>query len=191
MLLTIQFGLAVVLLELLRLVGTIRLDPLQLDIAKVWFPVNMVFVAMNVTGFYALMSVSAGMFTVLKNLANIVTILGDWYFFGKNYSWHVWACLGLMVLSAALGGWSDLSFSRSGYAWQMVNCVLTAAYSLTLSSVVRRFFGAPPRAVPASPKARGDFTEEESQVAATGQKRLSEADTGEQMWCCSTLSAIR
>ncbi|KAG2452842.1 hypothetical protein HYH02_002188 [Chlamydomonas schloesseri] len=92
---------------------------------------------MNATGFYALMSVSAGMFTVLKNLSNLLTILGDWYFFNKTYSWQVWACLGLMILSAGLGGWTDLSFSAEGYAWQLVNCVFTAAYSLHLSSVVR------------------------------------------------------
>lgn len=35
------------------------------------------------------MSVSAGMFTVLKNLSNLLTILGDWYFFDKTYSWQV------------------------------------------------------------------------------------------------------
>ncbi len=50
---------------------------------------------------------------------------------------QVWACLGLMLFSAVLGGWSDLSFSATGYAWQMINCVFTAAYSLHLSAVVR------------------------------------------------------
>lgn len=50
---------------------------------------------------------------------------------------QVWACLGLMILSAGLGGWTDLSFSAEGYAWQLVNCIFTAAYSLHLSSVVR------------------------------------------------------
>lgn len=48
-----------------------------------------------------------------------------------------------MILSAALGGWSDLSFSPSGYAWQLVNCVFTAAYSLHLSSVVRAVSSSP------------------------------------------------
>ncbi len=40
-------------------------------------------------GFYALASVSAGMFTVLKNLSNLMTIVGDWYFFDKTYNWQV------------------------------------------------------------------------------------------------------
>ncbi|KAG2436209.1 hypothetical protein HXX76_006521 [Chlamydomonas incerta] len=136
-LLTFQFGIAVVLLKVLHLLGFLHLEPLRWDIVKLWFPVNIIFVLMNATGFYALMSVSAGMFTVLKNLSNLLTILGDWYFFNKTYSWQVWACLGLMILSAGLGGWTDLSFSAEGYAWQLVNCVFTAAYSLHLSSVVR------------------------------------------------------
>lgn len=29
------------------------------------------------------------MFTVLKNLANLMTIAGDWYFYGLTYSWQV------------------------------------------------------------------------------------------------------
>ncbi|GLC55659.1 hypothetical protein PLESTB_001011800 [Pleodorina starrii] len=142
-LLTIQFGIAVLLLKILDFVGVLHLEPMRWEIVKLWLPVNVIFVLMNATGFYALMSVSAGMFTVLKNLSNLLTILGDWYFFDKTYSWQVWACLGLMILSAAMGGWSDLSFSPSGYAWQLVNCVFTAAYSLHLSSVVRALSSSP------------------------------------------------
>ncbi|KXZ50260.1 hypothetical protein GPECTOR_17g898 [Gonium pectorale] len=144
MLLTVQFGIAVLLLKIFDFLGALHLEPLRWEVVKIWFPVNIIFVLMNATGFYALMSVSAGMFTVLKNLSNLLTILGDWYFFDKTYSWQVWACLGLMILSAAMGGWTDLSFSPSGYAWQLVNCVFTAAYSLHLSSVVRAAAGAVP-----------------------------------------------
>lgn len=43
-----------------------------------------------------------------------------------------------MILSALMGGWSDLTFTLSGYAWQLVNCLFTAAYSLYLSGVIRR-----------------------------------------------------
>ena len=31
----------------------------------------------------------SGMFTVLKNLSNLLTIGGDWYFFGLTYGWQV------------------------------------------------------------------------------------------------------
>lgn len=41
---------------------------------------------------------------------------------------QVWACLLLMIISALLGGWTDLEFSLKGYAWQLINCCFTAAY---------------------------------------------------------------
>jgi GDP-mannose transporter len=44
----------------------------------------------------------------------------------------------MMILSALLGGWTDAQFSLRGYAWQLVNCVFTAAYSLYLSGVIRK-----------------------------------------------------
>ncbi len=43
-----------------------------------------------------------------------------------------------MIVSALLGGWTDAQFSLRGYAWQLVNCLLTAAYSLYLSGVIRK-----------------------------------------------------
>ncbi|KAA3456783.1 GDP-mannose transporter GONST2 isoform X2 [Gossypium australe] len=36
------------------------------------------------------------------------------------------------IISAVSGGITDLSFDAKGYTWQILNCILTAAYSLTL-----------------------------------------------------------
>ncbi len=71
---------------------------------------------------------NAGMFTVLKNLSNLLAILGDYVFFGKTYGSAVWGCIGLMILSATAGGLTDLHFTAAGYAWQLVNCVFTSGY---------------------------------------------------------------
>ena len=43
-----------------------------------------------------------------------------------------------MFIAAIASGISDLSFSLPGYLWQLVNCILTAAYSLYLRSVMNR-----------------------------------------------------
>lgn len=67
------------------------------------------------------------MFTVLKNLSNLLTIIGDYVFFGRTYGLPVWACIFLMLLSAAAGGLTDIRFSWAGYMWQLVNCVFTSA----------------------------------------------------------------
>jgi hypothetical protein len=66
------------------------------------------------------------MFTVLKNLSNLLAILGDWYFFQRTYGWGVWGALGLMVVSAVAGGVTDARFSWPGYTWQLLNCCFTS-----------------------------------------------------------------
>jgi len=54
----------------------------------------------------------------------------------KSYSAQVWATLGLMLLSAIVGAYTDLSFSWNGYIWQIANCGFTSAYALYLRSVM-------------------------------------------------------
>lgn len=76
------------------------------------------------------------MVTVLKNLTNFLVIFGDLYFFNKRYSMGVWATLFLMLASALCSAATDLAFDAAGYAWQMVNNVFTAAYSLMLRHVI-------------------------------------------------------
>jgi len=137
-LLLFQFLLAVVLLKGLHLVGAVHLEPMRWKAVKLWAPANMVFVLMNVTGFFALQAIGAGMFTVLKNLSNLLTIGGDWLIYGNTYSWQVWACLMLMIASASMGGWTDLRFNAAGYMWQIINCCFTAAYSLMLAGVIKK-----------------------------------------------------
>lgn len=55
--------------------------------------------------------------------------------YGRVYNAGIWATMGLMVLSAICGGFTDLSFSASGYFWQMVNSGCTAANMLYLKCV--------------------------------------------------------
>ena len=44
----------------------------------------------------------------------------------------VWVTLALIATSAICGAATDLSFNLGGYMWQIVNCALTAGYSLSL-----------------------------------------------------------
>ncbi|XP_057801029.1 GDP-mannose transporter GONST1-like isoform X3 [Salvia miltiorrhiza] len=72
------------------------------------------------------------MVTVLKNVTNVITAVGEMYLFNKHHDNRVWAALFLMIISAISGGFTDLSFHVTGYTWQFINCFLTASYSLTL-----------------------------------------------------------
>ncbi|XP_020696091.1 GDP-mannose transporter GONST1 isoform X6 [Dendrobium catenatum] len=76
------------------------------------------------------------MVTVLKNVANVMTAIGETYLFKKHHGIKVWTALVLMIISAISGGATDLSFHAVGYSWQILNCFLTASYSLTLRRVM-------------------------------------------------------
>jgi len=137
-LLLFQFLTTVVLIDISGKLDIVKRDPLDWKVVRIWWPVNVVFVAMIGTGFYTLRTVSVPMVTVFKNCTNLLTILGDLYFFDKRYSIGVWASLGLMILSALVGGATDLSFESTGYTWLVVNCLCTAAYTLYLKGVLKR-----------------------------------------------------
>jgi GDP-mannose transporter len=130
--------LAVALVQSCSVLGWAQVEPLSMEIVRIWMPVNIIFVAMLATNFYALQLVGVGMVSVLKNLSNLFIICGDYVYFNRTYSWHVWVCLTLMAASVVAGGATDVAFSLKGYAWQMANNVFTAGYALYLSRVTER-----------------------------------------------------
>jgi GDP-mannose transporter len=137
-LLAFQCALAVLLVKACEFLGYVKPQPFKRDLVKVWFPVNLIFVAMVGSSFYALQHVGVAMVTVWKNLSNVVTAACDVLIYGKRYSAAVWLTLALMLVSAAVGAYTDLSFTWSGYGWQIVNCGTTSAYALYLRSVMDR-----------------------------------------------------
>ena len=108
---------------------------------QAWFPVNLIFVGMIWTSFFALKNLGVPMATVLKNLTNLFVIGGDYFFYNKTYGSAVWLTLCLMMLSAVCGAATDLAFNIVGYFWQLINCMFTAAYSLYLRGVMDRLVG--------------------------------------------------
>lgn len=92
-LLLFQCIVAVSLVKISSLLGYCQLEPISWKIVKVWFPVNLVFVGMIWTSFYALQNMGVAMVTVLKNLTNIITICGDYVFFGRTYPLALWGSM--------------------------------------------------------------------------------------------------
>ncbi|XP_076947717.1 GDP-mannose transporter GONST2-like [Bidens hawaiensis] len=125
-----------IIVTVLGLFGAVSLEKLNCKLVKVWIPVNLIFVGMLVSGMYSLKYINIAMVTILKNMANILTAVGELYIFHKRQSQKVWTAMFLMIISAVTGGITDLSFDAMGYTWQLVNCVLTASYSLTLRRVM-------------------------------------------------------
>nr|XP_043622960.1 GDP-mannose transporter GONST2-like [Erigeron canadensis] len=116
--------------------GVVSLEKLNWKLIKVWIPVNLIFVAMLVSGMYSLKHINIAMVTILKNVTNILTAVGELYIFRKRQNQKVWTAMFFMIVSAVTSGITDLSFDATGYTWQLVNCILTASYSLTLRRVM-------------------------------------------------------
>ncbi|PSS26627.1 GDP-mannose transporter like [Actinidia chinensis var. chinensis] len=127
---------SVVIVSLLSFSGVITTEPLTWRLIKVWLPVNVIFVGMLITSMFSLKYINVAMVTVLKNVTNVITAVGEMYLFNKHHDNRVWAALFLMIISAISGGITDLSFHAVGYTWQIINCFLTASYSLTLRRVM-------------------------------------------------------
>ncbi|XP_061373426.1 GDP-mannose transporter GONST2-like [Gastrolobium bilobum] len=121
---------------LLALSGKISVERLNWRLVRVWIPVNVIFIGMLVSGMYSLKYINIAMVTILKNVTNILTAIGELYLFRKRQNPKVWTAMFVMIISAVTGGITDLSFDAVGYAWQIINCVLTASYSLTLRWVM-------------------------------------------------------
>ncbi|KAK3211730.1 hypothetical protein Dsin_016436 [Dipteronia sinensis] len=131
-----QNFISVCIVSMLSFLGIISTEPLTWRLIKVWLPVNFIFVGMLITSMFSLKYINVAMVTVLKNVTNVITALGEMYLFSKHHDSRVWAALFLMIISAISGGITDLSFHAVGYSWQIINCFLTAAYSLTLRRVM-------------------------------------------------------
>ncbi|KAL6228002.1 hypothetical protein ACLB2K_001956 [Fragaria x ananassa] len=131
-----QNFISVIIVSTLSLLGVISTEPLTWRLVKVWLPVNVIFVGMLITSMFSLKYINVAMVTVLKNVTNVITAVGEMYLFQKHHDSRVWAALCLMIISAISGGVTDLSFHAIGYAWQLANCFLTASYSLTLRRVM-------------------------------------------------------
>jgi len=101
-----------------------------MSIVKKWLPVNILFVAMLLSGSYALKSLSVPMVTIFKNFTTIIISGGDYFVFSQPISNGVIGSLLLMLFGSVVAALYDLEFSLVGYAWMTANCLISAAYVL-------------------------------------------------------------
>ncbi|KAH7405013.1 hypothetical protein KP509_15G053800 [Ceratopteris richardii] len=101
---------SIVVVYALKVLGIITTEPMSWNLVFIWFPVNLIFVGMLVSSIFSLKFMNVAMVTILKNVTNLITALGEVYFYEKRHNSKVWGSLLLMVLSAICGGLTDLSF---------------------------------------------------------------------------------
>lgn len=131
-LLVMQNAIATFLVATMRALGLAQFPPFDFRIALQWLPVDMFFVIMLSTSFEAMRFLSVPMITVFKQLANLLTVGGEFLFFGKSVTHGVWLSFAVMIFGAMLAAANDLAFTSAGYAWQVTNCFATSGYVLYL-----------------------------------------------------------
>jgi GDP-mannose transporter len=82
------------------------------------------------TGMASLQHNSVPMVTIFKNITNILTTIGDLYFFGSTAEPLVWIAFGIMLTGAVAAAWNDISVSFTGLFWMILNCFSCAGYVL-------------------------------------------------------------
>lgn len=136
-LLVMQNVIATALMIGCKALGVVQYPYFDRRIAAAWFPVTSFFVLMLLTSFVAMRYLSVPMITVFKQLANLLTVAGEWYFFGKPLTLGVIAAFVVMIVGAVLAAYNDLTFSMHGYVWQIANCVAASGYVLSLKHATR------------------------------------------------------
>lgn len=81
----------------LGLSGAVSVEKLNWKLIRVWIPVNLIFIGMLVSGMYSLKHVNIAMVTILKNVTNILTAIGELYIFRKRQNQKVWTAMLFMV----------------------------------------------------------------------------------------------
>ena len=101
-----------------------------METLRAWAPVNICFCLMLFTGMASLQTNSVPMVTVFKNVTNIVTSIGESFFFGNTSEPLVNVAFGIMLGGAILAAWNDIYITGLGLFWMVANCLSTSAYVL-------------------------------------------------------------
>ncbi|CAL9130785.1 unnamed protein product [Musa textilis] len=117
---------SVIVVSILSSSGVISTEPLTWKLIRVWLPVNVIFVGMLITSMFSLKYINVAMVTVLKNVTNVITALGETYLFMKHHDKKVWTALFLMVHSCHVYKFSTFT-SRKNTVNLLLFLVLVAS----------------------------------------------------------------
>ncbi|VEU35000.1 unnamed protein product [Pseudo-nitzschia multistriata] len=130
LLVVFQAIVAVFAVEGCRKMNWVEYPSFNVDTAKQWAPVNIFFCAMLFSGMASLQYNSVPMVTIFKNVSNITTAVGDYYYFGNKPENLVVVAFGIMLSGAVAAAWNDISVSGTGLLWMVCNCLSSSGYVL-------------------------------------------------------------
>jgi GDP-mannose transporter len=130
LLVVFQAIVAVICVDLCKRVGWVEYPNFNFETAKQWAPVNIFFCLMLFTGMASLQYNSVPMVTIFKNVTNITTSIGDFYFFGSKSETLVVVAFAIMLSGAIAAAWNDIEIEPKGIFWMTCNCLTTSGYVL-------------------------------------------------------------
>jgi len=103
-----------------------------------------------VSGIAALQYLSVPMWSTLRRLTTLVTLMAEVLLLSKAHPKEIWGAVGLMAAGALIAGAYDISFDPTGYTLVLVNDLATALYLILVSRLCdNKYLGAQPRRCPA------------------------------------------
>ncbi|GAA6026316.1 hypothetical protein JCM11491_003427 [Sporobolomyces phaffii] len=150
LLLTIQSVVCVSCVMTAKRLGVITFRDWDKDDARKWFPISFMLVSVIYTGSKSLQYLSVPVYTIFKNLTIILIAYGEVLWFGGIVTPLTLVSFGLMVVSSLMAASPDIinflngvsapkvaGQSNVGYAWMMVNCLVSAGYVLAMRKRIK------------------------------------------------------
>ena len=135
-LLFLQNAAALCLVMIAKQLKWVHYPDFDMNVVKKWLPLTFFFVLMLWTSMKSLKTMSVAAQTILKNLAIILTAIGDWFFFKKTLTAAMFMAFGLMIFGSWLGSSADPWVTAEGVFWTFANIFCTVSYVLYMKNLL-------------------------------------------------------
>ncbi|EPY31864.1 GDP-mannose transporter [Strigomonas culicis] len=110
-----------------------------MEVAKNWIILTLLFASMLLTSMKSLYTMSVPALTVLKNVALVLTALGERYFYDRTFPAAQYGAFALIILGGYLNAKGDPWVSSLGLFWTFLNIASTVSYTLYIKKLTNRF----------------------------------------------------
>lgn len=100
------------------------------------FPLPLIYIGNMVFGLGGTQSLSLPMFTALRGISVLVTLVLEFSILGSKPGWIVGISVFSIITGAVLAAFDDLAFHLEGYIYIMINNVLTGLYQVYIKKML-------------------------------------------------------